>query len=456
MIQLKSSNIAFASAGIAVTLICYGTLVQDGGLIWKAAGFGVGSLGLFSTRATPEIVTAFGIFLVALALGIVPAEKVFSGFVSGGFWLLVSGIILGTAITSTGLADEVSKRLILYTGQSYPKALIAVAICGMVLGFLVPSTMPRIVVIIPIALALASRFGLDEGAKGTIGLIATSALATLLPTYTILTANLPTIVHVGAIDQVYGIHTTYSEYFIYQLPVNILRLGVIVMYMLWFTKDVRPSVKYFDLSSSKLTKKQLHLLIILVCAISFWATDFIHHIPPAWISLVAATVVIWPRFGMLSSTAMKEKIDLTPAIFLASIITVVTVATEAGLDHLVSDFILRILPDQNGGLAAIFSVFGVSFVLSHLTTAPAAPAVLVPLAQNLSEATGLSMNTTLMTQIIGISTPAIPYQAPPLIIAMSLSKVPNLVFLKICMLLSLVVMMFGLPITYAWWSIITP
>ena len=153
---------------------------------------------------------------------------------------------------------------------------------------------------------------------------------------------------------------------------------------------------------------------------------------------------------------MKEKIDLTPAIFLASIITVVTVATEAGLDHLVSDFILRILPDQNGGLAAIFSVFGVSFVLSHLTTAPAAPAVLVPLAQNLSEATGLSMNTTLMTQIIGISTPAIPYQAPPLIIAMSLSKVPNLVFLKICMLLSLVVMMFGLPITYAWWSIITP
>ena len=454
MIKLKSGKVALASLGIAVALICYGTGVKDEGIIWKAAGFGVGALGLFSTRATPEIVTAFGIFLVSLALGIVPSEQVFSGFVSDGFWLLVSGIILGTAITSTGLADKVSERLLLFTGPSFPKALVAVSICGMALGFLVPSTMPRIVVIIPIASALAVRFGLDPDTKGSVGLIATSALATLLPTYTILTANLPTIVHVGAVDQLYGIHTTYSKYFIHQLPVNILRFSIIILFMLWFTHGVNPSANSSEPSSSKLDKKQRQLLIILVCAIGLWATDFIHHIPPAWISLFAATFVIWPRVGMLSPTAMKEEIDLTPAIFFASIITVVTVASGAGLDNLVSDFIVQLLPDQNGGLTAIYSVFSVSFVLSHLTTAPAAPAVLVPLAQNLAEATGLTLNTTLMTQIIGISTPAFPYQAPPLIVAMSLSKVPNLVFLKVCMLLSLAVIIIGLPITYVWWGII--
>ena len=59
-----------------------------------------------------------------------------------------------------------------------------------------------------------------------------------------------------------------------------------------------------------------------------------------------------------------------------------------------------------------------------------------------------------MTQIIGISTPVIPYQAPPLIVAMSLSKVPNAVFLRLCLWLALAITVVGIPVTYFWWQLI--
>lgn len=185
----------------------------------------------------PEIVTAFAIFLAALALQVVPREVVFSGLMSGGFWLLVSGIILGAAITATGLAARVSERMVSFTGPSYRRAVFIIAAAGLALGVLIPSTMPRIVVMIPIAAALAERLGLAADGKGAIGLIATAATATLLPTYTILTANLPTIVQVGTIDELYGVHSTYSGYLIYQLPVNVLRFVLLVLLMIGFTRE---------------------------------------------------------------------------------------------------------------------------------------------------------------------------------------------------------------------------
>lgn len=454
MARRAANGVAVGGLLLGLGLGIFG-ISSDTPELWKAAGLGLAAIALFATRAVPELVTAFLIFLAALAIGFVPRESVFSGFMSGGFWLLVSGIILGSAITSTGLAGRISDRLMSVTGPSYPRAVLIVAASGMALGVLIPSTMPRIIVMIPVAVAFAARLGLEPGGRGAIGLIATAATATLLPTYGILTANLPTIVQVGAMDQLYGVEATYSGYLFQQLPVNALRFLLLVALMVGFTKE-RVSEGSGDAEAETPERpEQRRLLIVLGAAILMWMTDFLHGIEPAWVALTAAMIVIWPRFGMLPGSAMKEKIDLSPAIFFTSIVAVVAVAREAGLDQVLADFIIGRLPlSEDGGLWSVYVVYGFSLAISHLTTAPAAPAVLVPFAQSLSDATGLSLEVVSMTQIVGISTPAIPYQAPPLIVAMSISQVPNAVFMRLCFWLAVAVTVIGVPITYFWWQLI--
>ena len=454
MTGVSGNTIAFTGVVIGVGMATYGVFLGAEGALWKAAGLGCAAITLFSTRAIPEIVTAFGIFLAALALAVVPREVVFSGFMSGGFWLLVAGIILGAAIISTGLSARVSERLIALSGLSYPRAILIIASAGMALGILIPSTMPRIIVMIPIAVALAERLGLASDSRGAVGLIATAAAATLLPTYMILTANLPTIVHVGAIDQLYEVQSTYSGYLLQQWPVNLLRFALLVALMAGFLRAPL-SMEFREIESQPVSPEQRRLLWVLGAAILMWVTDFAHGIPPAWVALTAAAVVIWPRFGVLGPTAMKEQIDLSPPILFASIVTVVAVARGVGLDQILADWIIGILPlDGAGGLSSVYSIYGFSLVLSHLTTAPAAPAVLVPFAGSLADASGLPLEVVSMTQIIGISTPAIPYQAPPLIVAMSLSKVPTAVFLRLCIWLTVAVTLIGVPLTYFWWQLI--
>jgi len=381
----SAHGIAWTGIALGLGFVGFGLGQGDGGEIWRAAGLGCAAITLFAARAVPEIVTAFGIFLAALALGIAPREAVFSGFMSGGFWLLVSGIILGAAITSTGLAARISERLIALTGPSYARAILIVAMAGMALGVLIPSTMPRIVVMIPVAAAFADRLGLAPDGRGAIGLVATAAATTLLPTYTILTANLPTIVQVGAMDQLYGIHSTYSGYLLQQWPVNALRFVLLVALMVGFTRETVTSRPAADHDRAPSRPEQRKLLLVLGLAILLWMTDFVHGIPPAWVALTAAMIVIWPKFGMLKPTAMREQIDLTPALFFASIMTVVAVAREVGLDQRLADVLIASLPlDESGGLPTVYAIYGFSMILSHLTTAPAAPAVLVPFAEPLA------------------------------------------------------------------------
>ena len=448
---------AIAGLGVALgaLLILYGFSLGEAGGLWKAAGLGLGGLTLFATRAIPEIATAFLIFLSAIALGAIPRDAVFAGFATGGFWLLVSGIILGAAISSTGLAARISENLLALSGPSYARATLVIAGAGLLLGVLIPSTMPRIVVMIPVAAALAERLGLAKTGQGAIGLVATATAATLLPTYAILTANLPTIVQIGAMEKLHGVQSTYSAYLLQQWPVNFLRFGVLVLLMMRFTSEPVADRPADEGGASPDRPEQRRLLLVLGIAILAWMTDFAHGIEPAWVAMAAAAIVIWPKFGMLGPNAMREQIDLSPPIFFAALVTIVAVARGSGLDQILADAIIGSLPlDPNGGLASAYSVYGFSLILSHFTTAPAAPAILAPFAPPLADATGLSLEAISMIQIMGISTPLIPYQAPPLIVAMSISKIPNAVYIRLCLWLGLAVALIGVPLTYGWWRII--
>lgn len=444
-----------AAALVAAVLIALGIRSdgQDQGML-LASGVGVFSIALFATRVFPDIVAAFFVFLLSLSVSIAPASVVFSGLESGGFWLLVGGIILGVAVITTGLGTQISNRMLTLSGVSYPKAVLVVATAGFLLGILIPSTIPRVLILIPVAVSLAASLGLKPGSRGSMGLCATAAAGTLLPTYAIYTANLPTIVQFGALDSLFGLKTTYSGYFLAQFPVNLLRFAVLLLVLWRFSSEPLEPQDPDRHSTGSLTGPQARLLGLLLIAIALWATDFLHGIQPAWIALAVATIALWPTTGLLPGSAMKEKIDLTPALLFGAIFCVSALARHVGLDVALANTLIEKMALVPGNpVWNIYAIFGFSVLLSHLTTAPAAPLVLVPFAKPLATASGLPIETVAMTQMIGIASPLLPYQAPPLIVAMSLADISTAILTRVCLALFAAVLVIGLPVTIFWWHL---
>jgi hypothetical protein len=143
------------------------------------------------------------------------------------------------------------------------------------------------------------------------------------------------------------------------------------------------------------------------------------------------------------------------AFFLAGIFAVSAVARHVGLDAGVADALIpRLALAEGADFHNFYAVTGFSVLISHLTTAPAAPVILAPLAEAMAEASGWSVSTVAMAQIIGIATPLLSYQAPPLIVAMGLAHLPVAALTRVCLGLALGVAVLGLPLTYAWWQMI--
>jgi hypothetical protein len=214
------------------------------------------------------------------------------------------------------------------------------------------------------------------------------------------------------------------------------------------------SDKTSDLESPTPFTSVQKLLFVLICvAILFWVTDTWHGISPAWVALSLAAALMVPAFGMLDETAMKTKIDLSPAFFLAAVFAISAVAQFTGLATTMADQLVPMLRlGQGSDLRDLYAVAGISTLLSHFTTAPAAPAVLAPLAGAFATETGWSIETISMAQVIGLATPILPHQAPPLIVSMALAQIPIAALLRICTGIAVAVAIVGIPLTFVWWN----
>jgi MFS family permease len=183
------------------------------------------------------------------------------------------------------------------------------------------------------------------------------------------------------------------------------------------------------------------------------ATDAIHGVAPAWISLGVGIICLMPVVGVVSSETFKEKVQIGPLLFVAGIIGVGAVVADTGLGSFISELFLEasnLSPDDP--LHGFFVLSGIAMLLGFFSTMPGVPAVLVPIASDLSVASGFELRTVLMTQVIGFSMVWLHYQVPPIIIGMQLAGVPMAVGFKVTALIGLISLVTLMPLLVVWWQ----
>jgi len=114
-----------------------------------------------------------------------------------------------------------------------------------------------------------------------------------------------------------------------------------------------------------------------------------------------------------------------------------------------------VFPFSKGDVVLNYGLLStVSSFLPLVVTNPGVPAVLSPLAQEFASSTGLSLETVLMTQVIGFTNVILPYQASPLIVAMAMGGVKMMDGAKLTLSMTVIGFVILIPLNYFWWEIL--
>ncbi|WP_116133486.1 SLC13 family permease [Tropicimonas sp. IMCC34043] len=421
------------------------------------------TLSLWGTGLVPGYLASLIFFAVTIIAGLAPPELVFSGFASAAIWLIISGFVIGSAISVSGLGERLASLVGPMLTGSYPRLIGGLMLTCMALGFLMPSSLGRAVVMVPIGMALAERCGFGTGSNGRIGVAAVLAVGCNMPSFAILPSNIPNVILSGSAETILGVHFTYADYLLLHYPVlGVLKsLATVLLVLRLFPATVEAaeiaSHKDHDGTPGAGFNRgvQIRVMAILLVTLALWMTDGWHGINPAWIGLAASAILLMPGIGVVTPPAFKASVDFGTLLFVAGALALGAIVNASGLGAMIGQLLQDVLPLEAGRDAVNFASLVVMSTLTGLiATVPGVPAVLTPMAPDLANVTGFSVPAVLMTQVIGFSTVLFPYQVGPLVVAMQLSGERLGTLLRITLPLAAISLIVLVPINYLWWRLL--
>jgi hypothetical protein len=272
---------------------------------------------------------------------------------------------------------------------------------------------------------------------------------------TILPAAVPTVALVGAAEALHGERLTYAVFLASHGPVlGVLKAVLIVVVLVWlFPADApRPPA----LRAVETDRRRPRLTMMMVAGLALWATDTLHGVSPAWIALALGVLCVLPGWGVLAPADLQRKVNLRPVFYVAAILGVgaVVASTGVGSDAVRALAAAGWLAPGRDVLNALVLATG-ALATGAVATMPGIAAVLVPLAGDAAEATGMSLDAVLRAYVLGYSTAFLPYQVPPMIVGLGLAGVSVGAAARATLALALVSVVVAWPLALLWWRLVT-
>lgn len=185
---------------------------------------------LFWFEWVPPDVTALGVLLALIMLGLVPPERAFNGFGSDTVMLMLGLLIMTAAMMQTGVVDVVSRKLLQFTSQHPNILLPAVMLAVATLSAFINNTAAA-AFFLPVVLSLSRRAKISPSR-----LLMPMAFAAILASSVTLISTSTNVVVSGLMTQAGLVPMGMFEL----TPVGIPVLAVGLFYMTVFGKRLIP------------------------------------------------------------------------------------------------------------------------------------------------------------------------------------------------------------------------
>lgn len=433
-------------------------LLLPGDLIPSARlALGLTALTVIFWTFEPVPISYTAIFVLALfpLLDILPFETAFQGFSSKAVWLVFAGMALSLGITETPMSARLA-QFVLNRVDRYWQLVLGLHVLGVALALLIPSGVVRVLIMMPIVVALLKTLAEVPGSKVSAGLVLSLTCATYYSGTGILTASVPNLVILGVLES-RNLSVYWSAWAYYLFPIiGLLRVALLYgLISLLFRPARQPDLSRRPPADvpARITRSEKKVLGILIAGMVMWTTDAMHGIHPVYVGLGLVLLCYLPGWGPLPFDTLK-KVNFPLLIFISSIFAIGHALEQSGLNHaLASAFIPHLqtldTPAAQLGLMACLAV-----PFDFLMDTAAVGGVLAPVLLDLGPQLGLSPLPVALSLAIGTGVVFIPYQSAPFIIAYGFRYARMGQFVLVMSLISTLTLAVLLPLTLLYWRVI--
>ncbi len=403
----------------------------------------------WATSIIPNYQTSLIFLFTCLIFSLSSKDIIFSGFSSSAFWLVFAGMLIASAIKNVNLSERFSTLFSLIKNPSYLNILIFINIFSLLFSFVMPSSLGRTVLLIPIAMIVAKNFGFKEKDKGYTGIMLAFIFSTVIPAFTILPANVPNMILSGLTYEIYGFELLYSHYLVANFFVLGFIKNLILVALLYFMYNDTPKNFFYKSEKNLLSKDEKIVIYTTFTMILFWATDFIHGISASVIAMVGVLFLANPTINIIKTKDVNS-INFASLLLVAAIISFGNiVATNDYIKEILTSIINLYKPTNYEVLNQIIISSFMSFTGIFITQ-PSIPAIFTPMAEHISSISSFSLNEVIMMEVSAFSTLFLPYQSPPIIIGLALANIKQTQAIKFLLLLAVITIIFLFPLQYYW------
>jgi len=329
---------------------------------------------------TAPAYTTLLMFTGYIVLGLAKAETVFRLWTTPLMWLMVGAFLIAAAVTKSGLARRVALLLMLRFASSYRSLVVLVYVLGFLLSFLIPQPFPRTLLIMAVVGAVIDSAGMDPRDAASLG-FATFAGATATSMMLLTGDAMLNAASVGFS----GTTLTWLGWAQHMgVPGLLASLLMLSLHLLLFrpvgTATVDTQALRMQLQAQgPLSRTELRTLAWVLVALALWATDFIHHVDPAWVALGVSVALSLPMVGdVLAPSDVTDGINWPILIFVTGALAIGTVGRETGVAQWIATVFLPATPPSNPYLFALLIGGATMAVHMFLGSALAVMSIVAP------------------------------------------------------------------------------
>ena len=327
-----------------------------------------------------------------VVFGIAGPAVALAGFATSSWVLVVAVLIIGAAITATGLLYRLALTAIAHMRGGFHGEVTALSLAGLVIGPAVPNATSRVIMIAPMLKELVEGLGYRERSKPAAGLAMAVLIGFGQMAGMFLTSSTTAILVLAVLPAEGQKDVNWVTWALYGAPANIILFVGLLSSILWLYRPAagdrqRSSGQAASLALQRallgpMSRDEKVALGVGIGLLLGFMTTPLHGVDPAWVAVLAAGVLTATRVVTINTL---RAVNWNFALLFGVLISLAAIFGRTGLDRWMSERVAAEVGDLSAApVAFVVSLallcFAISFVVRWQAAAPLITIAIAPVA----------------------------------------------------------------------------